>query len=287
MRALVRWAKGYFYRGGAVGDEHIFTSKTDYTVRAAAEQVVDAELEEATDDADTVALAAEIIPRNGDDAPYEHLNLGDAAKFADIDRTLQAYRTVAIRVSESPLCVPRFGLEVNSHMEDEVARQRRWLETATPATLAGRAAAVSAADLGAGIPFGELRTWEVGTYQQSGYLVAEIDPDDPEDEGHSDPWPVDEPTLLYRVRWSLSQAGDTATIVHLRANGGGPFSAGGANFFHAITIPAGATAPDDDSNAGMYTNFTAGKGDVISAATYQAGSYARGLVVRVKGTTQT
>lgn len=287
MRALVRWAKGYFYRGGATGDEHLFTSKTDYTVQSAVEQVVDAELAEATDDAGTVALAAAIIPRNDDDAPYEHLNLGDAAQFPDIDGTPQAYRTVTLKVRESALCVPEFGVEVNSRLEDEVARQRRWLEAATPAALSGRSAAVSSTDLGAGIPFGELRTWEVGTYQQSGYLVAELDPDDPEDAGHSDPWPVDEPTLIYRVRWSLHQAGDTNTVVHLRCNGGGPFTAGDASFFHAITIPAGATAPDDDTNAGMYTNFTASKGDVISAATYQAGDFARGLVVRLKGTTQT
>lgn len=287
MRALVRWAKGYFYRGGTLGDDHVFTSKTDFTVLADVQRVVDAELEEATDDAANVALAAEIIPRNGDDVPYDDLGLGDAAQFPDIDRNLQRYRTVTIAVRESQLCVPGFGLEVNSRLEDEVARQRRWLEAATPAALAGRSAAVSATDLGAGIPFGELRTWEVGTYQQSGYLVAEIDPDDPEDEGHSDDWPVDEPTLIYRVRWSLKQAGDTSTVVHLRCNGGGPFSAGDASFFHAITIPSGATAPDDDTNAGMYTNFTAAKGDVISAATYQAGSYSRGLVVRLKGTTQT
>lgn len=287
MRALTRWAKGYFYRGGSLGDDHIFTSKTDYTVRSAVEQVVDAELEEATDSAATVALAAEIAPRNGDDTPYDDFNLGDAVKFPSIDRQRQPYRTVTLAVRESPLCVPSFGTEVNSRLEDEMARQRRWLEAATPAALAGRSAALSATDLGAGIPFGELRTWEVGTYQQSGYLVAELSPGDPEDDGHSDPWPVDEPTLIYRVRWSLSQAGDTATIVHIRCNGGGPFSAGGASFFHAITIPAGATAPDDDSNDGMYTNFTVAKGDVISCATYQAGSYARGLVVRVKGTSQT
>lgn len=287
MRALVRWAKGYFYRGGSVGDEHVFSSKTDYTVLSTVHQVIDAELAEATDDSSTVALAARIRPRNGDDEVYEHLNLGDAAQLPDIDGDLQPYRTVTIKVRESQLCVPDFGLEVNSRLEDEVARQRRWLEAATPAALAGRAAAVSSTDLGAGIPFGELRTWEVGTYQQSGYLVAEIDPDDPEDDGHSDAWPVDEPTLIYRIRWALKQAGDTATVVHMRCNGGGPFSAGGSSFFHAITIPAGATAPDDDTNAGMFTNFTAAKGDVISAATYQAGSYARGLVVRVKGTTQT
>lgn len=191
MRALVRWAKGYFYRGGSLGDDHIFTSKTDFTVQAAVEQVVDAELAEATDDASTVALAAEVLPRNGDDSLYEHLNLGDSARLPDIDGALQPYRTVTLKVRESPLCVPGFGLEVNSRLEDEVARQRRWIEAATPSALAGRSASVSATDLGAGIPFGELRTWEVGTYQQSGYLVAEIDPSDPEDDGHSDDWPVD------------------------------------------------------------------------------------------------
>lgn len=287
MRALVKTSEGYRYRGGALGDDHIFTAKTDFAVQSAVDTVVDAELEEATDEAGTVAIAMEVTPRNGDDTPDDDLDLGDAASAPDINRVHQPFRCVSIKTRESGLGVVRYGLELNSQLEDDVAHQQRWLDQVTPGTLSGRSDQISAKRLGVGVPFGQLRTGELGSYQQSGALVAELDYDDPEDEGHSDDWPVDEPILMYRVRYSLQQAGDTDTIVHLRLNGGGPFSRSGVPFFHEIIIPAGETVPDDDTNDGMYTNQAANKGDRVRAATYQAGSYARGLVVRVKYTSQT
>ncbi len=288
MRALIRDSTGYRYRG-AVGDDVVFTSKTDYADPGSVDTVVDAELAEATDAENTVAIGMAIAPRNDDDSPFDDFDLGDAVSAANIDGTHEQHRTVAIPVTESPLGVVRFGLELNARVENEAARKQRWLEQITPGALSGRADSVSALDLGAGVPFGPLRR-DGWVFNQNGPLVAELDYSDPEDEGHSDDWPVDEPILMYRVRWALTQAGDTATVVHLRINGGGPFNTGAPDyvpFFHAITIPAGATAPDDDSNDGQYTNQIAGKGDTIRAAVYQAGDYARGLVVRVKHTTQT
>lgn len=287
MRALVRSSTGYRYHGGSVGDDHIYTSHPEYTDDDAVNTVVDAELEEATDDASTVAIVADVLPRNGDDAPYEDFGIGDAVEFPDIDRTRDSFRTMSIKVQESSLAVVRYGLEVNSRLDDDIARQERWLEMATPGSLSGRSDQISAADLGAGVPFTTMNVGELGSYQQSGALVAELDYDDPEDDGHSDDWPVDEPILIYRVRYSLQQAGDTDTIVHLRLNGGGPFDRSGVPFFHEIIIPAGETVPDDDTNDGMYTNQVANKGDKVRCATYQAGDFARGLVVRVKYTTQT
>lgn len=286
-RALVRDGNGYRYRGGSVGDEHVFLSHTDFTVTEAANTIVDAELAEATDSENAVAVAMEVLPRNGDDALYEDLNLGDAASVPDIDAVRQTYRAQAFKVRESGLGVVRYGLEVNSRLDNDIARQQRALDQMTPGSLSGRGDSISGADLGAGFSFGTLQSSELGSYQQSGELVAELDHTDPEDAGASDDWPVDEPILMYRVRWSLKRAGDTDTIVHLRLNGGGPFDRGGVPFFHEIVIPAGATAPDDDTNDGMYTNQVAFKGDKVRCATYQAGSFARGLVVRVKYTTQT
>jgi hypothetical protein len=287
VRALVATPEGFHYTGGAEGDDHIFTKKTEYATREAVDTVVAAELAEATDDASTVALGLEVVSTNPDDAIYEDFDLGDAAQAPDINRTLERYRTVSFLIRENRNGVVSTGMELNSRLEDESARQRTWLEKATPGTLSGRADAIGAADLGAGVSFGTLPTSEIGSYQQSGYLLAELDPDDPEDGGHSDDWPVDEPILIYRVRFSLFQAGDTDTIVHLRKNGGGPFSNGASNFFHEIVIPAGTTVPDDDSTEGAYVNQTAFKGDLIRCATFQAGDYARGLVVRVKTTSQT
>lgn len=288
MRALIKGHDGYRYRG-TDGDDLIFTSKTDYRVQEAADVVVDAELAEATDAANTVAMGLAVVPRNNDDAPFDDVNLGDAARVADIDGDYAPQRIVAIPTSETRLGVVQFGLEVNSRIENEQAQKRRWLEQITPGALSGRADQISATSLGVAIPFGKLRSSSI-TYQQTGALVAELDYDDPEDEGHSDDWPVDEPILFHRVRWSLQQAGDTDTVVLLRINGGGPFNTGAPDyvpFFHAITIPAGATAPDDDTNDGMYTNQVAFKGDKVRIATYQAGDYARGLVVRLFYTSQT
>lgn len=288
MRALIKGHDGYRYRG-TDGDDLIFTSKTDYRVQEAADVVVDAELAEATDAANTVAMGLAVVPRNNDDAPFDDVNLGDAVRVADIDGDHAPQRIVAIPTSETRLGVVQFGLEVNSRIENEQAQKRRWLEQITPGALSGRADQISATSLGVAIPFGKLRSSSI-TYQQTGALVAELDYDDPEDEGHSDDWPVDEPILFHRVRWSLQQAGDTDTVVHLRINGGGPFNTGAPDyvpFFHAITIPAGATAPDDDTNDGMYTNQVAFKGDKVRIATYQAGDYARGLVVRLFYTSQT
>lgn len=277
MRALVQTPTGYRYRGGAEGDDHIFTDKTDFQVDDAINTVVDAELEEATDDASTVASTVELVPRNGDDAPYEDFDLGDAVSSATMAGVRENHRAVSLRVQESRLAVPRYGVGLNSIVEDDVAKQQRWLRDITPGALSGRSDQVSAANLGAGISFGRLPTSSF-TFQQSGYLVAEIDPDDVEDDGHSDPWPVDEPMLIYRIVWSLQQAGDTDTIVHIRRNG---------TLFHPLTIPDGVVGPDGDDAASEYTNQVAYKGDVITAATYQAGDYARGLVVRVKYTSQT
>lgn len=286
MRALIKTNEGYRYRG-TFGEDHVFTSKTDYDVQSAIDTVVDAELAEATDDANTVAMAAGIIPRHDDDTPFEDFDLGDAVSVADIDGVRASQRVVALPVRESPFGVVQYGLEVGSRIENDSALQRRWLDAATPGSLSGRSDQISAANLGVGVPFGTLRTSEVGVFNQTEYVTAELDYDDPEDPGHSDDWPVDEPILIYRVRWSLQQAGDTATVVHVRINNGGPFSAGGVHFFHGFTIPAGETAPDDDTNDGMYTNMVAFKGDTIRCAVYQAGNYARGLVVRVKYTSQT
>lgn len=286
MRAYVRDSEGYRYYGGTLGDDLIFTSKTDFTVASAANTVVAAELAEATDADTSVAIAMAIVPRNGDDTPFDDFDLGDAVQAASIDGVRDSQRTVAIPVAESPLGVVSYGLELNGRIDNDQAVQRRWLDQITPGALSGRADQISSTDLGVGIPFGKLRTSEI-VYQQSGELVAELDYTDTEDPGHSDDWPCDEPRLFYRVRWSLAQAGDTDTIVHVRINGGGPFSRSGVPFFHEIIIPAGATAPDDDTNDGLYTNQVATKGDRIRMATYQAGSFARGLVVRLKHTTQT
>ena len=288
MRALIKGHDGYRYRG-TVGDDLIFTSKPDYRVTEAADIVVDAELAEATDAANTVAMALAIVPRNGDDTPFDDVNLGDTARAADLDATHGRNRIVSLPTREDRLGNVQYGLELNSRIENEQAEKRRWLEQITPGALSGRADQISATSLGVAIPFGKLRSSSI-TYQQTGELVAELDYEDPEDQGHSDDWPVDEPILFHRVRWSLQQAGDTDTVVHLRLNGGGGFDTGSPDFvpfFHAITIPAGATAPDDDTNLGMYTNQVAFKGDLVRIATYQAGDYARGLVVRLFYTSQT
>lgn len=291
MRALVKTNEGYRYRGGSLGDDHVFTTKTDFTVASSVDAVVDAELVEATDDASAVAIALGVHPRNGDDEPDTDLDLGDAASVADIDGTHQPYRCVSIKTQESALGVVQFGLEVNSQIESKAAVTQRWLDQVTPGSLSGRSDQISGANLGVGVPFGQLRKGEAGLFQQSGPVFAELNPADPDDTGHSDDWPVDDPILFYRVRWALQQAGDTDTIVHLRINGGGPFSRSDgsytSNFFHEIVIPAFSVQNDDDTNDGAYTNYPAFKGDKVRAAVYQAGDFARGLVVRLKWTTQT
>lgn len=297
MMSLYRWAKGWGYRG-TPGNGTIFSSHPDYTDLGSVEQVVDAELAEDTDDETAVAIALGFVPRNGDDAMYDNVNLGDAIDVADIDRTLQTYRTRTLKVKSDRFGVPTFGLEANSKIEDDLARQQRFLSQSSPGSLSGRSDSVSSADLGAGISWGKLPKAELGTYSENAPdstsgLYAEVDWTDDTDVGHSPWWPVDEPILIYRVIWSLKVASDADTLILIRLKTGNPFDIGGVPFFHSFTIPAGTTSSDDDTDistgtvSGHYTNQVANKGDFVRAATYSTGAGGDGLEVRVKYTSQT
>lgn len=282
-RALVQWAEGWKYRG-APGDHTVALSHSDYTIEADVDRLVDAELAESTDDETTVAIAAGIEPRNGDDAPYTNFNLGDAVSLPDINGVRQTWRTVSIKVRETPLNVVQVGIEANSRIEDDVARLRRFANLATPGTLSGRGDNISASDLGAGVEWGVLPKSELGTYQWSGPLVAEVDAGDPSDPGHSPWWPLDENVLIYRHPWSLTIEGDTATVVVLR------YREPNQTTIHeyGYTIPAGVFQPDDSPGAAsFYSNLSAMKGGAIQVAVTTAGDSAEDIVWRTKYTSQT
>lgn len=279
-RALVQDANGWRYRGGAVGDRHVFSKKTDYESTDAVNTIVDRELVEATVSARTVSIGGEFVPRAGDPAPFASgMNVGDAVNAPGLDRARSAHRLVSWRVSESTLGTPAFSFELNNIFEDEASRQARWLEQATPGTLAGRADSVGSVSFGSPHPFRKASTQTVLTINAHGYLMVELDEDDPEDEGHSDRVEIDQPLTAYKMLWSLEQAGDTATIVQLRHNG---------TVVHYWTIPAGVRTPTGFPSVanGMYTNLAMNKGDAIQYVIYQAGDYAAGLVVKLCATTQ-
>lgn len=278
-QALVRWAEGWKYRGTA-GSGTVTLSHPDYAVEAAVDTLVDAELAEAVADEGTVSVQANVVPRNGDDRPLVDFGPGDGVFFPNIDGTKTLYRCMAITVAEDANGNVNFTIEANSLAEENALRSERYVKLASPGSLSGRIENVSASDLGAGVSWGTLSTSELGTFNRSGYLLAELDPDDIEDEGHSDWWPVDENILLYTHPWSLQQAGDTDTIVIVRYR-----EPGGTIHEFGYTIDAGVSQPDDVF-ATFYTNLAAMKGGAVQVAIDTAGDYAYGFTWRTKYTSQ-
>jgi hypothetical protein len=282
---LVRWSKGWKYRGTA-GSGTVSVTHSDYTVEAAVDQLVDAEIAEATDDENTVSVQARVVPRNGDDRPLIDFNVGDGIFLPDIDGTKTLYRCMSITPSEDQYGNLIYDIEANSLAEEDSLRQKRFVDLASPGSLTGRSDNISASDLGAGISFGVLSTSELGTFTQSGYLLAELDSSDPTDLGHSEWWPVDEnPILLYRHPWALQQAGDTDTIIEVRYRHPDQSTIDAFPY----TIKAGVAQPDDsdDDHASFYTNLSCAKGGAVQVACTQAGDFAYGLTFRTKYTSQT
>lgn len=284
-QALVRWGgRPPWKYHGASGSGTVAVDHSDYTVEADLDTVVDAEIAERTDNETTVSLAMAVEPRNDDDTPYTDFGLGDAIEVPDIDGTPQKWRTVTIKVRETATGNVEYGLEANSRIEDDVARVKKFLNMATPGTLSGRGDSVASSDLGAGVDWGRLQLGEMGTYHYTDYLVAEVDPDDPDDPGHSAWWPLDENLLIYRHPWSLLVEGDTDTIVLVRYREPDQVTV----HSYPFTIPAGVFQPDDDTGgSSFYTNLSAMKGGAIQVAIYQAGDSAKEIVWRTKYTSQT
>ena len=277
--ALVHDKNGWRYRGTS-GQPHVFSAKTEYETTAAVDTVVDRELLEATVSSQSMSFAGRYEPRVGQVRPFgSGLELGDAVSAADIDGVRAARRVVSWRVSESDLAFPFFDFELNASVDNEVASLQDWLGRVTPGALEGRADGVSPVRFGTLQSFRKLPVEAVVTINQTGYLLAELDPDDPEDEGRSDVIEIRVPQTIYRTSWTLSQPGDTDTIVELRINDVA---------FHWITIPAGqvspAAMPAEDN--GLYTNKAANTDDRLVLAITQAGDYARGLVCKVWATSQ-
>lgn len=280
-QALVRWAEGWKYRGTA-GSGTVALSHPDYTVETSVDTLVDAELAEAVADESTVSIQARVLPLNGDDRPLVDFGPGDGIFLPDIDGTKTLYRCMAITVTEDEHGNVAYTIEANSLAEESALRQQRFADLASPGSLSGRIDNVSASDLGAGVSWGVMSVSELSSFNQNGYILAELDPDDIEDEGHSDWWPVDENILLFTHPWALRQAGDTDTIVIVRYRE--PDGTTVHDF--GYTIDAGVSQPDD-TFATFYTNLACMKGGAIQVAIDTAGDFAYGLTWRTKYTTQT
>lgn len=286
-QALVHWGgtPPWIYRGTA-GSGTLGLSHSNYTVLDDLQRLVDAEIAEASDDENTVAMPMGIAPRNGDDEPYTNFGLGDAVQAPDIDGEPQKLRVVSIKVREDQYNNVQFGLELNSRLEDQVARQQRFIDGASPGKLSGRGDNVSSSNLGAGIDFGVLPKNELGQYNLNDYLVVDNgDPDPAANPGASPWWPLDENILLYRHPWILQQAGDTDTIIVVRYRHPDQTTIDE----YGYTIKAGVAQPDDSDvdNASFYTNLPALKGGAIQVACTQAGDFAFGITWRSKYTSQT
>lgn len=280
MNGLVRWAKGWKYVGTA-GNGTVALSHPDYTVEDDLNYLVNAELSELTDDENSISLQLRVVPRNGDDRPFVDFDIGDGVFAPDIDGTKTLYRVMSITVSEDGNGVPIYDLELNSLAEENSLRQQRFLDLSSPGSLSGRIDNIPASDLGAGVSWGVMSTGEVAPFNQNTELVAEIDPDDPEDPGHSDWWPVDENILLYSHPFALELAGDTDTIVIVRYRE----PDGTTTHDYGYTIDAGVQQPDG-TFANFYTNLAAMKGGAIQVAIDTAGDFASGLTWRSKYTSQ-
>lgn len=280
MKALVRWSKGWKYHG--TGSEVVTLSHPDYSVEGDLDTLVEAELAEATDDANSVSLTLDVVPRNGDERPFVDFDLGDGVFAPDIDGTKTLYRVMSITVTEDATGVVSYTLELNSLAEENALRQQRFVALSSPGSLSGRIDNVAASDLGAGVSWGVMSTSELGTFNQNDeYLYAEVDPDDPEDDGHSPWWPVDENILLYAHPFILTVAGVTDTIVIVRYRE----PDGTTTHDYGYTIDAGVSQPDD-SFANFYTNLPAMKGGAIQIAVDTAGDGASKLTWRTKYTSQ-
>lgn len=294
MKGLVKWAKGFYYRDGTGETQTVYLQHPDYTEEDSLNQLVDAELAADTDDASTVAITVGFTPTNGDEAVYDNVNKGDAIRTLDLDQSLQTYRTMALLVQETPNGDVQQGIEANSKVENDAARLKRWVENIAPGSLTGRTDSLSATDLGAGINFGVMATYQQTWSNNDADGIAGEDDytDETDTTGHSPWYEIDDNRLAYRTFWTLAQADpDNATIIYLRARNGNPFTDGdGVPFFHSITIPAGATnlddTPADDGSNSQYTNFALMKGDAVRVAVKQ-GSFAVGITVTIKMTTQT
>ena len=275
MKALVQDQNGWRYRGS--GGPVLFSSKTDYGTTEAVDTIVDRELERASADAEGTAVAYRLSGLGA--APFTDFDLGDGINGAAIDRSRELQRVMSIRRSESAGLVMSTDVECGGRFEDVAARHENWLSSVTPGALMGRADSISATRLGTPVQFGELSTSPLVTVNQTGDLLAELDPDDPEDEGRSDVIEVEDPILIYRTTWSLTQAGDTDTVLECRFDDVA---------FHWITIPAGEVSPSDvpSSSNGLYTNKVGFPGNRFVLAVTQAGDYARGLVCKVWATSQ-
>lgn len=290
--ALTKYAGG-FKLFGTPGDEEIFTSHGDYTDLASLETVVDAEMAEATDDENTVAITGTItgirtatddFPLDADHDLYTGLNLGDGAYVPDMSETHQLERTRSLTVIEQPDGTVKKQVEWNSIAEEDSLRLARQLGLWTPGSLSGRSDAVSPVSLGGPQPFGEMTSGSANTFSTSSYLQAEVDPGDSQDPGHSQWQRADQDGVMYRVVWTLEEADpDDGVVFGVRRRGTDLTTI--VEFMY--TIPAGVIAPasDTDHPDGFYDNELLLKDEAVQIFIYSTGFYSSGFSADVKTTT--
>lgn len=284
MRALVVDDSGWYWIDDD-GEEETFVDATQFTDRTSSTAYADEVIAKALADESTVAIVAEVAPTNGDDQLWADVAIGDAVKLPDMDEAQQTFRVVEMTATEDEQGIVAYTLGVNDQAEVRSRRLEAAIESVTPGTFNGRFVPAGTVDTGAGIPWGVMEHSVLATFQHtSEYVVAELDPDDPKDHGHSDWEPIEENCRACRLKWGLTQAGDTDTEVHLLYRD----PDGSVTDFHTLTIPAGQDHVLDENEDGLYLNMAmdGGRAAALRVVVDTAGDFAWGLVVKVYKTTQ-
>lgn len=249
----VVWERGSFITGtGSVMRSVAVPAKSKEGAQAIADRIIDG------GDGDAVAqsVVVAVQPRNSDDTPFTHFDIGDAVACPDETGTLQSYRVQAITVETTNAAAPRYSLELSTPLAESAQRAARWLHRLDPSGLNGLTAASSTpTDLGSGITAGRLSQIRTVAFNLTGLVEV----------SESDPWPAQQRVRMYAFSSTLTTAGTTDTVIAIKRNG---------TSVHTVTFPATYTEHD-----GFMGGIYLVKGDVLTAAVTTAGTDAEGLVI--------
>lgn len=253
-RLHVRWAEGTFFLGSGNVMRSVDLSRYSSVeaATAAAQRIIDG----GDSDAVGTSVVVAVQPRNGDDQPFVHYDIGDAVDCPDETGGIQTYRCVGITVESTSSANPRYAVELAEPLSEVSSRAWRWLNRVQPGGMGGLVeASSSTGDLISGVITGKLSEIRTIAFNLSGDVVV----------SESDPWPAGQRVRMYRFSAALTTAGSTDTVIEIRRNG---------TAVHTITFPSTYTEHD-----GFMGGIYLVKGDVLTAAVTTAGTGAEGLVV--------
>lgn len=241
---------------------------------AAAEQVAQAKIDDGIERGGTTVVA-QVQPTGDGDVPWVDFGVGDAVDAPDRDGVMTTYRCVGITARGTEGGSLRYTVELGAPLYERASSARRWLQTADPGMLGGQAVSAGGTNpgveesnyLGAGIPTGRLEERIIGPYDQISTLV---------ETGFSKPWPMTQPTRIYRWVATLTYDDDNPgpstsdTIIRVWRDG---------VHVASFTLDDGA---GELFEGDMYVRC--GGAEIVQVEVYQAGAGAANLAVSLYGT---